>query len=155
MMSCCSPIARDPSYKLLNGRELPSASKTETSPASSRACWDGVLAGLGTVTPPHDEAVEQTLLRLNRKLDEKLILLLCEFLEAVSRGEAVDPDESECMEPKDGESPPFSNRGLLLSTGHDIDTSDILCFAFPLKSCMLDGESEGMERGGNSQNSRE
>jgi hypothetical protein len=82
--------------------------------------------------------VEHTLLRLNRKLDEKLILLLCELLEAVSRGEAVDPDESECMEPKDGESPPFSKRGLLLSTGHDIDTSDILCFALPLKSCILD-----------------
>ena len=38
MMSCCSPIARGPSYRLLNGRELPSASKIEMSPARSSAC---------------------------------------------------------------------------------------------------------------------
>jgi hypothetical protein len=38
MISCCSPIARGPSYKLLNGREFPSASKIEMSPALSRAC---------------------------------------------------------------------------------------------------------------------
>jgi hypothetical protein len=77
-------------------------------------------------------------LRLNRKLDEKFILLLCEFLDAVSRGEAADADESERMEPKDGESAPFSKTGLLLSTGHDIATRDSsTSFVLPLKSCML------------------
>jgi hypothetical protein len=120
MMSCWSPMARGPSYKLLNGRELPSASKIEMSPARSNACGDGGLPGLGTATAASHDPVEQTLLRLNRKLDEKLILLLCEFRDSVSRGEAADPDDSECIEPRDGESPHLSKTGLLLSTGHEM-----------------------------------
>jgi hypothetical protein len=137
MISCCSPIARGPSYRLRNGRELPSASKMDRSPARSSACCDGVLPGLGTAyAPSHDEA-EHTLLRLNRKLDEKLILLRCEAREAVSRG-AVEPDESECIEPRDGESPLLSELGRLLSTGHDIVTCDIFdCVDRLLKSCIL------------------
>ena len=96
------------------------------------------MPGLCTAYAPSHGEAEQTLLRLNRKLDEKLILLLCEFLDAVSRGEAADADESECMEPKDGESAPFSKTGLLLSTGHDIVACDILAsFVLPVKSCTL------------------
>jgi hypothetical protein len=46
--------------------------------------------------PSHEEVVEQMLFRLNKKLGERLILLLFEFLdEVVSRGETADPEESE------------------------------------------------------------